>query len=391
MTEVVDVIIIGGGIAGASAAAYLAGELRVVVVEREAQPGYHSTGRSAAVFSEIYGNASVRALSRASRTFLFSPPDGFTETALVKPRGWLVVATAEQQATLETFASSPDIVAHAHVVSKERALELCPALSPDYVAAGAFEPDAVDVDVNALHRGFLRRLKGNDGRLLVNAEVLRGEYSSGRWLIETTQGTFAAPAVVNASGGWADQTAERCGVARIGITPYQRTAVVIDAPGGEPERWPLVFDVDEQFYFKPDAGRLVVSPADETPVTPYDAQPEEIDIATAVARFEAVTGANVQRLHSKWAGLRSFAPDRSLAIGEDPLWRGFFWLAGQGGYGVQTSPAAGQLAAALVQGVPMPARLRDAGLILGDVEARRLRPKPYAPAAIEPALSAEKE
>jgi D-arginine dehydrogenase len=349
--ETFDVVVIGAGIAGASVSAELARTHRVALIEREDVPGYHSTGRSAALFSESYGNAAVRALTRASRDFFFSPPHGFSEHALVKPRGALHIARADQLASLDAFAAHADMAEQVRRVTREAALCLCPILRPESAVAAILEGDAADVDVDALHQGYLRQLKSAGGTLIVDAEASALTRRGGAWRIETHGREFHAPLVVDAAGAWADTVAERAGVAALDIQPCRRTAVLVDLPEGvDAERWPMVIDIDESFYIKPDAGLLLISPADETPVAPSDVQPEEIDIATGIDRAERATTLSIRRLRKSWAGLRSFAPDRSPVIGFDANVPGFFWLAGQGGYGIQTAPAAARLAAALIRG-----------------------------------------
>jgi D-arginine dehydrogenase len=230
-------------------------------------------------------------------------------------------------------------------------MALCPILKPEHVEAALFEPDASDVDVHSLHDGYLRLLKMRGGVLVTDADVQALERRAGTWRARTPAGVFSAPILVNAAGAWADVIAAKAGVRQQAISPRRRTALLIELPPElDPESWPLTVDIDETIYFRPDAGLLMLSPADETPVEPCDVQPEEIDVAIAIDRFERMTSIKVARLRKKWAGLRSFGPDRSPIIGYDPGADGFFWLAGQGGYGIQSAPAAAQLAADLVRG-----------------------------------------
>lgn len=347
-----DILIIGAGIAGASAAAELARTHTVTVLEAEDSPGYHSTGRSAAVFSESYGNLAVRALTRASRDFFHHPPAGFSPYPLLKSRSWLHVASQSQASALESFLATQDVALRVRRVSPQEALALSPRLRPETAAAGgAYERDAADIDVDALHQGYLRLLRQHRGTVVTGAQVTALERAGGKWVIESTAGTFQAPLVINAAGAWADRIAALAGIAPMRIQACRRTAVVVEL-AGEPisDEWPLTIDIDEAYYFKPDAGLLFISPADETPVEPCDAYPEEIDIATAIDRVERATLMTIKRVRRSWAGLRSFAPDRSPVIGFDATAPGFFWLAGQGGYGIQTAPAAARLAAALIRG-----------------------------------------
>jgi len=355
-----DIAVIGAGIAGASVAAELARTHRVVVLEREDFPGYHSTGRSAALFSEIYGNAAVRALSRASRDFFYAPPQGFTGHPLVRKRGALHIASAQQLQSLENFAANADLASSIRRVTREEALGACSILRPDYVAAGVIEDDAADVDVHALHQAYLSQFRARGGTLIVNAQARSFLHRTGEWHIETAAGLVRAPLVVNAAGAWADAVAKSAGAAPLFIQPCRRTAVLVELPPDmRGDAWPMVIDIDETFYMKPDAGLLLISPADESAVDPCDVQAEEIDVATAIDRIEHATSLQIRRVRKRWAGLRSFAPDRSPVIGFDAVLPGFFWLAGQGGYGIQTAPAVARLAASLLRDGAAPAEFAD--------------------------------
>ena len=350
-----DILVIGAGIAGASVAAELARTHEVLLLEAEDAPGYHSTGRSAAVFSESYGNRAIRALTRASRDFFHRPPAGFSDYPLIKRRGWLHVASASQASALEGFLATEDVGPRVRRVSRDEALALSPLLRPQTAAlGGAYEADAADIDVHALHQGYLRLLR-RDGTLLTRARVTAATRDGANWRILSTAGEFRAPVVINAAGAWADPIAKLAGIRPKRIQPCRRTAVLVEVSDEEiSDAWPLTIDIQEGYYFKPDAGLLLVSPADETPVEPMDAQPQELDVATAVDRLERATRVSVKRVRRAWAGLRSFSPDRSPVIGFDADAPGFFWLAGQGGYGIQTAPAAADLAATLVRGDPPP-------------------------------------
>jgi D-arginine dehydrogenase len=371
MVERFGVLVVGGGMAGASAAANLAGGGSVAILEREDQPGTHATGRSAALFSEIYGNAPVRALTRASRGFLFDPPPGFAASAITSARGALHIARADQMAALHAFAALPDVAATTRLVDAAEARALSPLLRAGYAAAAVHEPQARDIDVNALHQGYLRQLRAGGGRVITGCAVTSLDTSAGLWRATTDQGVFEAPVIVNAAGAWADRIGAMAGLAPIGLTPCRRTAITVDAPAtpGIADS-PMTLDIGQQFYFKPDAGKLLLSPADETASEPCDAQPDELDIATVIDRVERATILKVTRVRSKWAGLRSFVADRTPVVGYDPACSGFFWLAGQGGYGIQTAPAMGRLAAALVRCEATPAELVDCG-----VEPRLLSPR----------------
>lgn len=371
-TRAADFLIIGAGMAGASCGYWLSRHGRVILLEREAQPGYHTTGRSAALYTETYGNAAMRALTVASRAFYLDPPAGFASTPLLAPRGTLLVARADQLADLERlYGECRGLVGNLALWSGEQVRARVPAFRPDQVAAAVFEPDARDIDVHALHQGFLRGIRAAGGEVACNAEALALTRSGG-WQVESRAGVFRAPVVVNAAGAWADEIGRLAGARPLGLTPLRRTAITFDAPPGVAiSEWPAVIDVDEQWYFKPDAGRLLASPADETPSPPCDAQPDEYDIALLVERLTQATTLKVPRLAAKWAGLRSFVADRTIALGFDTNVAGFFWLAGQGGYGIQTAPAAGRAAAALARGMELPADIGDLGVDAGQLSPSR--------------------
>lgn len=361
-----DILIVGAGMAGASAGYFLAREgARVLLLEREEQPGYHATGRSAALFSETYGPPLVRRLSTAGRSFLTEPPAGFTEHPLLSPRGLLVLGTAVETERIDALVA--DGRAGGAAIERLDGAELAarvPILRPDVFAAGALEPDAMDIDVAALHQGFLRGLRASGGEVAKRAEAERIERIGGVWRVTTRRGdVHEAPVLVNAAGAWADEIARQAGVRPVGLVPKRRTAVMIDLPPGtDPGGWPLTGDLAETYYFKPDAGRLMLSPADATPTVPQDAQPEIEDVATVIERFMEVTTVEVERPGETWAGLRSFVADGEPVAGHAPDAEGFFWLAGQGGYGIQTAPGLGRLVAALVQNRALPADLGRLGL-----------------------------
>ena len=374
-----DFLVVGAGMAGASAAASLAEHGRVVLLEREAHPGYHSTGRSAAVFSEIYGNATIRALTRASRDFLFTPAAGFSPTPLVTPRQGLYIAREDQVDRLVQFRTDPDVLAATATLSAEEVNERIPIFRPGYIAAGVIESGSADLDVDAIHQGFLRRIRQRGSVVQVDSDVRALTRRDGVWHATTAKGVHSAPILVNAAGAWGDALAGLAGVAPVGLVARRRTAVLIPAPAdASVASWPSVFDASEQFYFKPDAGMLLLSPADEVPSEPCDAQPDEIDVATAVDRFETATVHPVRRLQRSWAGLRTFSPDRTPVVGFDPEAEGFFWLVGQGGYGIQTAPAMGQIAASLITGHAVPDACRQAGVAVDRLSKRRFPAPPLS-------------
>lgn len=359
-----DVLIIGAGMAGASAAFFLKSRANVIVLERESQPGYHTTGRSAAMFIETYGNRTVRALTKASEEFFHAPPPGFADAPLVSPRGALVIARPDQMPQLErAYGDGLAITQRIFRCNRDEALSKVPILRGDYFGAALFEPDAQDIDVAVLHRGFLRGLTAAGGKIITNTEVTAMAREGDGWRVETPVGAFAAPIVVNAAGAWCDHVARLAGIAPIGLEPKRRTAITFDAP---PEfavkQWPIVIDVDERFYFKPDAGRILASPADETPSPPCDAAPEELDIAVLVDKLGQATDFRIQTIRSRWAGLRSFVADRSPVAGYSGQAPGFFWLAGQGGFGIQTAPAMGQIAATLIERQPIAPQIAQFGI-----------------------------
>jgi D-arginine dehydrogenase len=369
-----DFLVVGSGIAGASAAAMLSAEASVTLVERESAHGYHTTGRSAALYAASYGGAPVRALTRASRAFYDAPPEGFAAHPLLGPRGCLYIARSDQRAELEHIqgAAAASGVAIGEIGEAE-ALGLCPVLRPGYVAWAALEPEAMDIDVDALHQGFLRLFRVNGGVTRLGAEVIALERDGNGWTAQLAGGeAISARVVVDAAGAWADQVAAMAGVRPIGLTPLKRTAVLLDEPPGISARaWPAVIDAGEQFYFKPESGRILASLADEQPSEPCDAYPDDMDVAIAVDRVQQAADVPVRRIGRSWAGLRTFAPDRSLVIGYDAHAPGFFWLAGQGGYGVQTAPAAARLAAALALGRAPPSDLGALGLDVATVSPDR--------------------
>lgn len=365
-TRLYDFVIIGGGIAGASAAYFLARDgRRVVVLEREAQPGYHSTGRSAALFTENYGPRAIRALSIASRAFFETPPEGMVDAPVLTDRGVLFYCPEGQEAALERCAEEGRAAgAPLTEISVDDACAMLPLLRRDQVKAALLETGAKDMDVAALHQGFLRLMKRHGGEIVTTAEVETIEQGAGHWTVATRAGdAFQAPVVINAAGAWADEVGKLAGVKPIGLQPKRRTACLVSVPAGmNPERWPMVLDAEENFYAKPDAGKLLVSPADATPVPPHDVQPEELDVAIAVDRLMTALDIEVRAVDHKWAGLRSFVADGVPVVGSRAGEGGFFWLAGQGGYGIQTCAAMGELASALAQGKPVPDHIAARGI-----------------------------
>ena len=359
MSERADVLIAGAGIAGSSLACALADRAAVVLLEREAQPGYHSTGRSAAMLTETYGSALVRRLASASRPFFERPPPEFAERPLLSPRGMLHVARADQRAALDQAErAAAELVPGLRRLDAAGVRELAPLVSAAYVDGGLLEPEARAIDVALLHQGYLRALRRRGSRLVTEAAITAITPSGGGWEVATTAGSWRAELLVDAAGAWADEVAALAGVAPLGLVAKRRTAILLDPPGGlDPAAWPMVIDVDERFYVKPEAGQLLVSPADETEVAPADVQPEELDVALAVDRYETLTGETVRRIGRRWAGLRSFVADHDPVVGRDPAAPAFIWLAGQGGSGIMTAPALARIATELILSDALPADL----------------------------------
>src|SRR5262245_45886775 len=372
----VDIAIIGAGIAGASLAWRLAGQRSVILLEREPQPGYHSTGRSAAMFMESYGPPAVRALTRASREFYAHPPEGFADAALMSPRGALYLATHEQQAQMEKtreelLPGCPDLL----TLDADATLARVSCLRPEVVHGALYDPHAQDIDVHALHQGFLRGMRRQGGELRSGITIEAATFVQGRWELRLADGELLrATTVVDAAGAWADEVGRLFGAAPIGLVPHRRTAFTFRPPEGQDvSHWPTVVGVDESYYFKPDAGQLLGSPANADPTVPHDVVPEELDVAMGIHQIEAVTTLSIRRPTSTWAGLRSFVRDGELAIGFDEQCPAFFWLAGQGGYGIQSAAGASDLAAAILCGERLsPALIRE-GVDPGALSPGRLR------------------
>ena len=373
--ESCDFLIVGAGIAGASIGYWLAPHARVILLERESQPGYHSTGRSAALFMESYGTAQVRALTMASRAFFEQPPAGFAEHPLLAPRGALIVARHGEQALLdEHWRILQAVTPRAAKLDAEAARRRLPVLRPERVLGAVLEPDAADMDVHAIHQGYLRGIRRAGGRLVCGAEPDSIERVGDRWQVIAGDSRYEAPVLVDAAGAWADAVAALAGVRGIGIEARRRSAFVFEPPADlEIEHWPMAIGAAEDWYLKPDARMLLGSPANADPVPPQDVQPEEFDIALAIHRIEEMTTLSIRRPARTWAGLRSFVADGDLVGGFDPEAPGFFWVAAQGGYGIQTSAAMGEACAALARDLPIPERIAGFGLTADMLGPARLR------------------
>jgi D-arginine dehydrogenase len=369
-----DYLIIGAGIAGASAAYHIGSGSSIIILEREDQPGYHSTGRSAAVFTENYGPRTMRVMSKVSAPFLRSPHEGFSAIPLLHDMGVIFVARDDQRASMAALLKDLQELSDTLVeVTPERAYELNRVLRPGYVAAAAHDPTTANMDVNAIHMGYLRKARADGTEVVTNAEVIALEHKGGKWHVTTPSGAFAAPVVMNAAGAWADVVAGLAGVRQIGLLPKRRTAITFDPPAGEDvSTWVAVGDCEEQWYFKPESGQVLGSPADETPVPPQDIQPDEVDIALVADRIQRATTMKIKRINRSWAGLRSFVEDKCPVVGFAPDADGFFWLAGQGGYGIQTSWAMGLTARELAAGRSVPEKIQGFGVTEADLGPERL-------------------
>lgn len=368
--ESVDIAIVGGGIAGLSAAAELAGAARVLVLEREDHPAYHATGRSAAILAQNYGDRIIRALTRWSVPAL-AGEDG----AFLTPRGLVRVATRERRAHLERLYGEMAQDAPLRWLEADEVAARVPLLRPGWADCAFANDEAADIDVAALVQDNLRRARAAGGALWTDAAVTGLVRHGGRWRIDCADGrVLTAAAVVNAAGAWADALAGCAGAAPLGLTPMRRTAVTFDAPDGtDLAALPMTVEADERFYFKPEGGGLMASPGDATPDMPGDSRPEEIDVAICLDRVGQATGIEVRRPRATWSGLRTFAPDCAPVCGWDAQAPGFYWLAGQGGSGVQTSPALARLAADDLLGREGAARTEISGLARAALEPARFR------------------
>lgn len=369
-----DFIVIGAGIAGASAAFELAGQGRVVLLERESLPGYHTTGRSAAFVVENYGPPTVRALTRAGRNFFLNPPGDFSEHALVHPNPMLWIGRPEQEVAVEAeLAASVEAGTPLEELSIDEARELCPWLRRDYFNRALCERDALHIDVAGLLESYLRGLRVRGGEVVTQCEVLGLRHAGSLWRVETNREIFEAPVVINAAGAWADRVAQCAGVPLLGLQPKRRTVITFDPPKGVDIRdWPCVIDPEGEFYFKPEGGQLLASPCDETPMDPCDVVPEDYEIALVADRIQNATELEIRYIRRSWAGLRSFVADRAPVIGLDPRHEGFYWLAGQGGFGIMTAPAAARTAAHLVVHGTIPADVAGFGVSAPDFSRLRL-------------------
>jgi D-arginine dehydrogenase len=369
-----DFIVVGAGIAGASAAYELQQHGSVVLLEREPLPGQHTTGRSAAFLVDSYAGPVVGKLTRAGRSFFEQPPEGFTDVPLVTPNSVLWIGREDQRASLDAaLVKGREAGAELHEISIAEAKTICPVLREDYVADAVAEPSAMHIDVAGLLEGFLRGFRQRGGEIATRAEVTRLEKRGDAWEVDAGGETYRAPVVVNAAGAWCDMLGRLAGARPIGLRPLRRTAISFDGPKGTDTRsWPLVIDADEDFYFKPEGAQLLASPCDETPSEPCDTSPEEYDVALAADHVQRSTTLEISHIRNSWAGLRSFVADRSIVIGMDAERGGFFWLAGQGGFGIMTAPSASRATAGLIVNGSLPENLQAIGLTPAMLSPERL-------------------
>ncbi len=361
MPHTYDFIIIGGGIAGASVGYHLAPFGKVILCEMESQPGYHTTGRSAAFYAETYGGPDIRPLTMYSKYFFKTPPEGFCDVPLISKRGAIhIFDESKRQHAEDICADMQKLLEEVHIISRQKVIDMAPILSATNIAGAIVDPDCCDLDVSALHQGYLRGFKQRGGELLCDAEMIEAKRDQDVWIVQTRRGVMSAKVVINCAGAWGDVVADCAGVEPLGLKPLRRTIVMVPAVEINSDG-PIVLDIDEDYYFKPEGGQYLVSPADETLSPACDAQPEMEDVAIAVDKFERATNSHVQRIENSWAGLRTFAPDRAPVIGFDDQCSGFFWSVGQGGYGIQTAPAWSAAAAALILSGDLPDDLKNMG------------------------------
>jgi len=374
-TPVHDTVIIGAGIVGASVACFAAPQGSVLLLEAESAPGFHSTGRSAALYAPSYGPPQVRALTRASRAFFDAPPAGFAAVPLLKPRPSMFVGSeADRDMLMALHASLLAEGTAALLLDSADALRRVPVLRPEACALAVIDYGSSDIDVDALLQGYLRSAKAAGATLVGHARVTDLFRQDGLWAVHTADGrSFQARRLVNAAGAWADELALMASAQPVGLQPRRRSAFLFEPPPGvDVADWPAVVAADESWYFKPDAGLLLGSPANADPVHPHDVLAEETDVALGIHRIQTATTLQIRRPRSTWAGLRSFVADGEPVCGFDPAVDGFFWAAALGGYGIQSSPAFGQLCASLLMGnaqTVQPCASADPGL-----DVRALRP-----------------
>ena len=359
-----DVLVVGGGMAGVSIGCELAADRRVAVLDMEPTLAFHTTGRSAAMFLETYGGPAIRALTVASRAEL-------TERGVLGQLPMLYVALAGRHGVAEgLYEQVRGLAPDARLLTPAEAADVQPLLRPEAVAGAVLDPGAMEIDVHALHQGYVHGLRARGGEIATAVRVVSAARHDDIWTVTGADGrAWQAPVVVNAAGAWADELAALFGARPVGLRPLRRCAFMVDAPAGA--RAPMIADIEDSFYVKPDAGKLLCSPADETAQPPGDARPDELEIARAIEVINEVTTLGVRHVRSAWAGLRSFVADRTPVVGPDPSADGLFWFAAQGGYGIQTAPALARTGAALLRDEPVPADTAALGLAAADLDPGR--------------------
>ena len=370
-----EFLIIGGGIAGASTGYALAEHGSVIVVEREEHCGYHTTGRSAALLTEAWESPLIRRITALGREFLEDPPVRFTDVPLVSPRPIMLIGRLDQSEAVDSaVAGARPQVPSVRLIDGEEAVELCPVLRPGYVERAVFEPHGRTIDVDALLQGFLRGIRRRRSRVLTTSPVTAVDRDGDGWMVSAGAETIHSDYLINAAGSWADQVAALAGLEPIGLQPKRRTAFTFPAPESFDVRsWPAVVDIDEQFYFEPEGVQLLGSPADQTPMDPHDVRHEEIDVALGIERIQTATTLEIHSIRRAWAGLRTFTPDGVPVVGPDPENPRFIWLAGQGGFGIMTSPGMAAMATSLIIDGELPESSVRGGVDEADLLPGRFR------------------
>ncbi len=368
-----DFVVIGGGIAGASAAAHLSLHGSVVLLEMESTLAYHTTGRSAATFIVNYGAPGSRPLARASEKFFVNPPDYSVDAPLLTDRGAMWVATEQEMDGLRKIADEGRTSgAESQLIDPDEVIRMVPIMDRDHVAGGLYEPTARDIDVASLHQAFVRIMRNHGGQIHVSSPVVSLKRKKGGWQVETPHKSFSSHAVVNATGAWGDRVAGLAGIEPIGLQPMRRTAFMV--PGSpDYERLPMVVSAGHDYYFRPDGVQFLCSLSEEVTDEPGDPRPRMEDVALAIERINQATTLGIRTVNSEWTGLRTFAPDRELAIGEEPDAPGFFWLVGLGGTGIMTAPAYGELLASQVLESDLPGDLSKFGVDPALTSPKRFR------------------
>lgn len=367
-----DCIVIGAGIAGASAA-YELSEHRgnVLLIEAEAHPGYHSSGRSAALFTRNYGSELVRNINALSEPFFRKPPTGFVDIPLLRPRGALAVAGPGDESRLDQALSPSTPEDPVYEIAATKALEMAPFLRPERVTRAAFEPGVMDIEATALLQSYLREFKHRDGQLLTGQRVVALEHKDGTWIVSTSKDTYRARSLINAAGAWADEIGRLAGASTIGLVAKRRTAIILEAPMAyDAGKLPCTDFASSDAYIKPEGGKLMVSPGDATPTIAQDVQPDEMDVAVLVDWIERETLITINRISHSWAGLRSFVADDNPVVGFDTVVPDFIWHAGQGGYGIMMAPALARAVATLFESNTLPADFIVSGITANDLAPR---------------------